>query len=65
MFVGGLVLLFVTNAKLSLLVVASVPFVVAPVVIFGRRVRRLSDFDPNITVLEYLRNRERKTGRRN
>ncbi|MEE2785547.1 MAG: ABC transporter transmembrane domain-containing protein [Pseudomonadota bacterium] len=42
MFVGGLALLFVTNAKLSLIVVASVPFVVAPVVLFGRRVRRLS-----------------------
>jgi ATP-binding cassette subfamily B protein len=42
MFVGGLVLLFVTNAKLSLIVVASVPFVVAPVVLFGRSVRRLS-----------------------
>ncbi len=42
MFLGGLVLLFVTNAKLSLVVVASVPFVVAPVVLFGRRVRSLS-----------------------
>ena len=42
MFFGGLILLFVTNAKLSLLVVASVPFVVAPVVLFGRRVRSLS-----------------------
>ncbi len=42
MFVGGLVLLFVTNAKLSLIVVASVPFVVAPVILFGRSVRRLS-----------------------
>jgi len=42
MFLGGLVLLFVTNAKLSLIVVASVPFVVAPVVLFGRSVRRLS-----------------------
>jgi len=42
MFVGGLILLFVTNAKLSLLVVASVPFVVAPVILFGRKVRRLS-----------------------
>ncbi len=42
MFIGGLVLLFVTNAKLSLIVVASVPFVVAPVVLFGRSVRRLS-----------------------
>jgi ATP-binding cassette subfamily B protein len=42
MFVGGMVLLFVTNAKLSLIVIASVPFVVAPVVLFGRRVRNLS-----------------------
>ncbi|MEZ5558898.1 MAG: ABC transporter transmembrane domain-containing protein [Pseudomonadales bacterium] len=42
MFLGGLVLLFVTNAKLSLVVVASVPFVVAPVILFGRRVRSLS-----------------------
>ncbi len=42
MFVGGVILLFVTNAKLSLLVLGSVPFVVAPVVIFGRRVRKLS-----------------------
>jgi ATP-binding cassette, subfamily B, bacterial len=42
MFVGGLVLLFVTNAKLSLVVIASVPFVVAPVILFGRRVRSLS-----------------------
>ncbi len=42
MFLGGLVLLFVTNAKLSLVVIASVPFVVAPVILFGRRVRNLS-----------------------
>jgi len=42
MFIGGLALLFVTNAKLSLIVVASVPFVVVPVILFGRRVRRLS-----------------------
>ena len=42
MFVGGLVLLFVTNVKLSLIVVACVPVVVAPIVLFGRRVRQLS-----------------------
>jgi ATP-binding cassette subfamily B protein len=42
MFLGGLVLLFVTNAKLSFVVIASVPFVVAPIVLFGRRVRELS-----------------------
>lgn len=42
MFIGGLVLLFVTNVKLSLIVVACVPVVVAPIVLFGRRVRQLS-----------------------
>jgi ATP-binding cassette subfamily B protein len=42
MFFGGMALLFVTNAKLSLIVLASVPFVVLPVIIFGRRVRALS-----------------------
>ncbi len=42
MFVGGLVLLFITNVKLSLIVIACVPVVVAPIVLFGRRVRQLS-----------------------
>lgn len=42
MGVGGVCLLVVTNARLSLLVVACVPLVVVPVVFFGRRVRRLS-----------------------
>ena len=39
MFIGGLVLLFVTNAKLSLIVLASVPMVVLPVIFVSRRVR--------------------------
>lgn len=42
MFIGGLILLFITNVKLSLIVIASVPFVVLPVILFGRRVRALS-----------------------
>ncbi len=42
MFVGGLILLFVTNPKLTAMVMLSVPLVVAPILIFGRRVRRLS-----------------------
>ena len=42
MFIGGVVLLLITNLKLSLLVVGAAPLVVAPVVIFGRRVRELS-----------------------
>ena len=41
MFFGGMVLLFLTNAKLSLIVLGSVPFVVLPVIFFGRRVRTL------------------------
>lgn len=42
MLLGGLVLLFVTNIKLSLIVLLAVPLVVAPILLFGRRVRRLS-----------------------
>ena len=42
MFIGGLVLIILTNAKLSLVVLASVPLVVLPVVLVSRRVRTLS-----------------------
>ena len=42
MFIGGVILLVVTDPKLSMVVFISVPFVVAPIVLFGRRVRRLS-----------------------
>lgn len=42
MFIGGVALLVVTDPKLSLVVFVSVPLVVAPIVLFGRRVRRLS-----------------------
>jgi ATP-binding cassette subfamily B protein len=42
LIVGGMVMLFVTSTKLTLLVLAVVPLVVAPIVIFGRKVRRLS-----------------------
>lgn len=42
MFFGGLILLLVTNVKLSLIVLVSVPLVVLPVLTFGRRVRSLS-----------------------
>ncbi len=40
--VGGLILLFITNLKLSLLVLVSVPLVLLPIILFGRRVRALS-----------------------
>lgn len=42
MLVGGLVLLFTTSLKLTLLVLGGVPLVVAPIVLFGRRVRKLA-----------------------
>ncbi|MDF3934755.1 ABC transporter transmembrane domain-containing protein [Pseudomonas citronellolis] len=39
---GGVILMFVTNAKLTSIVVASLPLVIAPILLFGRRVRELS-----------------------
>ena len=42
MLVGGIVWLFLTNAKLTGIVMAAVPLVVAPILIFGRHVRGLS-----------------------
>jgi ATP-binding cassette, subfamily B, bacterial len=42
MCVGGIAMLVITNPKLSALVLALVPVVVAPIIIFGRKVRALS-----------------------
>ncbi|MBP9184119.1 MAG: ATP-binding cassette domain-containing protein [Fuscovulum sp.] len=42
MLVGGLVLLFLTSAKLSGLVLLIVPAVVVPIIVLGRRLRNLS-----------------------
>ena len=42
MGIGGLVLMFVSNAKLSAMVMLAVPLVVVPIMLFGRRVRVLS-----------------------
>ncbi|MGA7712125.1 MAG: ABC transporter transmembrane domain-containing protein [Rhizomicrobium sp.] len=42
MFVGGLILMFVTSSKLTLLVVAAVLLIMVPLIVFGRWVRRLS-----------------------
>jgi ATP-binding cassette subfamily B protein len=39
---GGLVMLALTSAKLTLLVLVGVPFVVLPILLVGRRVRRLA-----------------------
>jgi ATP-binding cassette subfamily B protein len=40
--IGGLIMLMITNFKLTLLVVAFVPLVLAPMMISGRKIRRLS-----------------------
>jgi ATP-binding cassette subfamily B protein len=42
MVIGGIVLLFITNPKLTSIVVVALPLVLAPILIFGRRVRSLS-----------------------
>ncbi len=42
MLVGGLILLFVTNAKLASIILLGFPMVIAPILVFGRRVRQLS-----------------------
>jgi ATP-binding cassette subfamily B protein len=42
MLAGGLVMLFLTSAKLTSLVLLVVPLVVVPILVYGRRVRHLS-----------------------
>ncbi|WP_394125714.1 ABC transporter ATP-binding protein/permease [Vibrio hepatarius] len=42
MCVGAIIMLFATNIKLTLIVLASVPFVLVPILFYGRRVRALS-----------------------
>jgi len=42
MMLGGLVMLLLTNAALTLVVFGAVPIVMLPIIIFGKRVRRLA-----------------------
>ncbi|WP_394175821.1 ABC transporter ATP-binding protein/permease [Thalassotalea litorea] len=42
MCVGAMVMLFATNIKLTLVVLASVPFILVPILFYGRKVRKLS-----------------------
>ncbi|OZB13174.1 MAG: ABC transporter ATP-binding protein [Marinobacter sp. 34-60-7] len=42
MLFGGLVLLFVTNAKLASIILLGFPLVIAPILFYGRKVRALS-----------------------
>ena len=41
-FVGALIMLLITNLKLSLIILLAVPLVLMPILIFGRKVRSLS-----------------------
>lgn len=43
MLVGGLVMLMVTNLKLTLFVIFSVPIILIPMMIYGRKVRKLAE----------------------
>src|SRR5690606_19092171 len=42
MLAGGVIWLFITNVKLTVIVMLSIPLVIVPILIFGRRVRELS-----------------------
>jgi ATP-binding cassette subfamily B protein len=43
LLIGGLVMLFVTNLKLSLVVIVAVPFILIPMLVYGRKVRALAE----------------------
>jgi ATP-binding cassette subfamily B protein len=42
LMIGGLVMLALTSAKLTLMVLVGVPLTVVPIILFGRRVRKLA-----------------------
>jgi ATP-binding cassette subfamily B protein len=42
MLIGGLIMLFVTSARLTLLILVLIPLVVIPILLYGRKIRRLS-----------------------
>jgi ATP-binding cassette subfamily B protein len=43
MLIGGLIMLFVTNLKLTLVVAVAVPVILIPMMVYGRKVRRLAE----------------------
>ncbi|WP_166372814.1 ABC transporter transmembrane domain-containing protein [Psychromonas sp. SA13A] len=43
LLIGGLIMLFVTNLKLSLVVIVAVPFILIPMLVYGRKVRALAE----------------------
>jgi ATP-binding cassette, subfamily B, bacterial len=44
---GALVMMFITNLKLSLIIAVGVPLVLLPILVYGRRVRKLSNQSQN------------------
>lgn len=42
MFIGGMIWLFITNAKFTLILFGTLPLIIVPIIVFGRRVRALS-----------------------
>lgn len=42
LLLGGIIFLFITNPRLTSIVLVCIPLVVGPIMVFGRRVRRLS-----------------------
>ncbi len=42
LFIGGMVMLFFTSVKLTMMVLGGIPLVLVPIVLLGRRVRKLS-----------------------
>ncbi len=42
LFIGGIILMLITNPKLTAIVLISVPLVILPIISFGRHVRKLS-----------------------
>jgi len=42
MVIGAVILLIITNVKLTLIIFASIPFIFIPILLFGKRVRSLS-----------------------
>ena len=43
LLIGGLIMLFFTNLKLSLVVIVAVPFILIPMLVYGRKVRALAE----------------------
>lgn len=41
-FIGGITLMFISNLKLSFIVLIAVPLIVFPMIYFGRKVKKLA-----------------------